>query len=156
MKLQPFRAQDITPTYLGWLNDKVRMRYSRQSLVEHTRESALAYLASFLDTAHHFWGLWVEDRMVGTATGYYDARTDVLDVGFLVGEPGRGYGTRACQLVLEATSARRITGGTVAANAAMVRIFERCGFDYEGRLRQHERLHGHLYDVVLYGYLIGS
>ena len=46
--LQPFVEADVTPVYLGWLNDPVTTRYSNQRFARHTRESSLAYLRSFV------------------------------------------------------------------------------------------------------------
>ena len=47
--LRRFTPGDITPDYIGWLNDRVVTRYSSQRFCTHTRASCEAYLARFAD-----------------------------------------------------------------------------------------------------------
>jgi RimJ/RimL family protein N-acetyltransferase len=159
VELVPFTPACITDEYLGWLNDRELMRYSRQRFVGHTTESALAHLALFAGTASHFWSIRLrgDARAVGTVTAHVDVRAAVADVGFLVGARGRGIGREACGLVLDFlfrhARLRKVTGGTVRANTAMVRIFEGWGMAAEGVQREQEVVDDRPCDVVLFGLL---
>jgi RimJ/RimL family protein N-acetyltransferase len=126
----------VLPEYVGWLNDRELMRFSRQRLRPHTRESCLEYLASFEGTPNLFWAIEERDpaRMIGTATAYLDVAKKSADVGILVGHPaarGRGLATEAWGLVLrylfEVRGLAVVTGGTDVRHAAMLRVFRHHG-----------------------------
>jgi RimJ/RimL family protein N-acetyltransferase len=159
VRLAPFTAAHVTEAYLAWLNDRRLMRYSRQRLRQHTRETSLAYLAGFAGGANKYWAVErVEDgALVGTMTAFVDAHQGTGDLGILVGVPGQGYGTEAWRLGLrqgfETLGLRKMTGGAVAPNAAMIRIFQRCGMVLEGTRRRQEMLDDGPADVLLYGLL---
>jgi RimJ/RimL family protein N-acetyltransferase len=159
LELVPFTPACITGEYLGWLNDRELMRYSRHRFTEHTPTTALAYLAGFPGTPSHFWSIrrLGGSRAVGTASARVDGLSGVADMGFLVGEPGKGIGRETCELVIDFllrhAGLRKVTGGTLRANAAMVRIFEDLGMCVEGVQREQELVEGHPCDVVLFGLL---
>jgi [ribosomal protein S5]-alanine N-acetyltransferase len=159
VELVPFTPACITSGYLGWLNDRELMRYSRQRLVCHTTETALAHLAEVAGTPSHFWSLRLrrDGQPVGTVTARVDSRAGVADVGFLVAVRGRGLGRETCGVVLDFlcrhAGLRKVTGGTVRVNTAMVRIFEGWGMATEGVQREQEIVDDHPCDIVLFGLL---
>lgn len=161
VRLRPFTAAHIQDDYLGWLADKQLLKFSRQRHRTHTRESCLAYLEGFSGTPHYFWAVERvgDGRHVGTMTCYVDELARTADLGILIGRSsaGCGYGAEAWGLGLrhgfEALGLRKITGGTVSRNVAMVRIFERWGMVREGVQREQELLEDGPDDVVLYGML---
>ena len=163
MRLVPFTAAHVTPDYLGWLNDKHLMRFSRQRLVPHTRETSLAFLDSFRGSPHFFWAIErVADGMpVGTMTTYVDVCNQTADLGILIGASrtvGTGCGTQAWGLALrhgfESVGLRKMTGGTSARNLPMIRIFQRWRMTLEGTQREQELGDdGQPSDVLLYGLL---
>jgi RimJ/RimL family protein N-acetyltransferase len=129
--LRPFRPEDVTEVYLGWLNDPERMKFSRHRHRLHDRTSSLEHLRGFESTPHYFWA--VEDvssgDLAGTMTAY--VRADAVDVGILIGRTGEGRGheawTMALDQLLRVEERPRVTGGTRADHAAMRRIFESAG-----------------------------
>jgi RimJ/RimL family protein N-acetyltransferase len=70
---------------------------------------------------------------------------------------GRGHGSRAVRLVLhhafENLRLRRVFAMADADNARVIRLFERCGFEREGLLREHRLRHGRPVDMVVMGIL---
>ena len=157
--LRPFKAADITDTYLGWLSDPEVTRFSNQRFNAHTPESCTAYLASFTGTVNSF--LMIERladcRHIGTATVYRNTHHGTADIGLMVGETscwGQGYGREAWQGVLEFLLAepgtRKITGGTARPNQAMVRIMEQSGMELEAVHSCQELIEDQPVDLLYY------
>jgi ribosomal-protein-alanine N-acetyltransferase len=159
LTLRPFRAEDVTDQYLGWLNDPEVVRFSNQRFRRHTRESSLAYLASFTGTDNLFLSARRSDtdEAVGTLTAYIARPHGTADVGILVGERsawGRGIGQDAWDTLthwlLTEGGIRKLTAGAVACNEAMVRIMESSGMHREAVRRAQEIVEGQPQDVVYY------
>lgn len=159
VRVRPFTSQDITDTYVGWLNDPAIVRFSNQRFARHDQASCRRYLASFADTDNLF--LSVHDladrRPVGTMTVYRNLHHGTADVGIMIGDPttrGKGYGTDAWCTVLDwlASSGRirKITAGTMRGNAAMIRLMERSEMELEAVRKDQELLDGHPMDLVYY------
>jgi ribosomal-protein-alanine N-acetyltransferase len=157
--LRVFQESDITPAYIGWLNDPRVVRYSNQRFRRHTNESSRQYLATFAGSANHF--LAICDRaspdVLGTLTVYYNVHHGTADIGLMVGAPatwGQGFGLDAFRTVAEALErsgkVRKLTAGTLAVNLGMVRILERTGFEREGVRRGQELVDGKPVDIVYY------
>jgi RimJ/RimL family protein N-acetyltransferase len=163
IRLVPFQESHVTPDYLGWLNDRHLMRFSRQRLVNHTRESSLKFLSSFRDSSSFFWAI---ERLsdgchVGTMTTHVDTDNRTADLGILIGHAsmaGTGSGREAWGLALwhgfSSLGLRKITGGTSSRNLAMLRVFQSWGMVLEGTQREQELAHdGSPADIILYGLL---
>lgn len=160
--LDGFRPDDITPAYLGWLNDPEVVRFSNQRFRRHDSATAQAYLHSFDGTDNLFLAIrMTTDRtMIGTMTAYVDQRHGTADLGLLIGERavwGRGFGLAAWQLLADALlvcpGMRKITAGTLGCNIGMLRIMQRSGMVPEGLRRQQEIVDGEPQDMHLYGRL---
>jgi RimJ/RimL family protein N-acetyltransferase len=158
--LRPFSHEHITPAYLGWLNDPQVTRYSNQRFIEHTPKSAGQYLASFAKSPHFFMAIHGrdDDLHLGTMTAYRDLNHGTADLGILIGEPsqwGKGLGLEAwsglMEYLLGEGGMRKVTGGALDANHAMVKIFEKSGMEFEGRRIRQEALEGEFRDLVFYG-----
>jgi RimJ/RimL family protein N-acetyltransferase len=154
LTLRPFVREDIDAEYLAWLNHPERMRFSGQRHHRHDAASSAAYVQSFAGTAHYFWA--VEERatgkLAGTMTAY--AEGEATDVGILIGRPGQGLGSEAWGLALDhllrAEQRAKVTGGSLAAHAAMRRIFERWGMVLETQWSEARADEGPGVDIVRY------
>ena len=162
VELGPFGLDQITDTYLGWLNDQNLMRYSRQRFERHTRESAIAYLRSFENSPNRFWAIYRRaDRLhVGTMTAYVDRAASTADIGILVGHTearARGFGREAWGLAMDylfrAQGLDKVTGGTSAPNAAMVRVFHHWHMRLEEVGKDADMIDGRPADVLRFGML---
>ena len=160
VELVPFGPELITDEYLGWLNDKSLMRYSRQRLSSHTRETSLDYLRSFEDSPNRFWAIYRRaDRLhVGTMTAYVDRAAGSADIGILVGHAearGKGFGREAWGLAMDylfrVEGVDKVTGGTSALNAAMVRVFRHWQMRLEEVEKDAEMIDGRRADVLRFG-----
>jgi RimJ/RimL family protein N-acetyltransferase len=159
LMVRAFAEADITPLYIGWLNDPDVVRYSNQRFIEHSADSCRRYWSSFAGTANLF--LAIEDkatgRLIGTMTVYRSLQHETADIGIMVGDKavwGQHFGLEAFSLVVEALMAsgaiRKATAGTMARNVGMVRIMERAGMGWEATRRGQELLDGEPVDLVYY------
>jgi RimJ/RimL family protein N-acetyltransferase len=162
VELGPFGPELITGEYLGWLNDKSLMRYSRQRLTSHTRDTALDYLRSFANSPNKFWAIYRRtDRLhIGTMTAYVDRSAGSADIGILVGHAearGKGFGREAWGLAMDylfrVAGVEKVTGGTSALNAAMVRVFHHWQMRLEEVEKDAEMIDGRPSDVLRFGML---
>lgn len=160
VELGPFGPELITDAYLGWLNDKTLMRYSTQRFAHHTRASALAYLRSFESSPNKFWAIYRRaDRLhIGTLTTYVDPVARTADVGVLVGHSvarGQGLGREAWGLAMDylfrVEGVNKVTGGTLASNTAMVKIFRHWRMELEKVEKEAEVVEGRPTDVLRFG-----
>lgn len=162
VELCPFEEELITSDYLGWLNNKDLMRYSRQRFVHHTRESSIAYLRNFDNSPNEFWSIHrrSDHLYVGTMTAYVDSVVGVADIGILVGHAearGKGLGREAWGLTMDylfrVEGMQKVTGGTSAQNAAMVKVFHHWQMRLEEIKRGDEVIEGRPMDVLRFGML---
>lgn len=162
VRIVPFSPAHISAEYLGWLNDRHLMRFSRQRVRSHTEESSRAYLASFAGTTNYFWAIerLADGRHVGSMTTYVDTHQRTADLGILLGHSGsagQGYGGEAWGLALahafDKLGLRKVSAGAVAPNEAMVRICRKWDMRLEGTRRKQEMLDDGPADVLLFGLL---
>lgn len=160
LRLVPFSPEHVDEHYLGWLNDKELMRFSRQKHFTHTRESALEYLGSYAESPHGFWAIERshDHRCIGTLTAYCDIHHHTADLGLLIGHPdarGKGYGLQAWTLAMKRLfnegKIRKITGGTNSLNKAMVRIMRSAEMVQEGCQKEQELIDNEPSDILYFG-----
>jgi ribosomal-protein-alanine N-acetyltransferase len=139
--LRTFTREDITPDYIGWLNDPEVVTFSSQRFVVHTYESCATYHDSFAGSPNLFVAIVhkTTGRVIGTMTAYVDIEQSTADMGILIGDRsmwGTGVGTDAwsalMQYLFEHGGVKLITAGTLAENHGMRRIAEKCGMQLVG------------------------
>ncbi len=159
LTIRAFTGEDVTDEYIGWLNDRELMKYSRQRFLVHDRYTCNVYLERFRDSPNFFWNIVrrTDGLQVGTATAYVDPINFVVDVGLLIGYPGEGYGSEAFGAIVTYLfaeyEARKVTCGTLSLNQAMCQIASRWGLRLEGTLRASEPMGDKYWPVNLYGIL---
>ena len=152
IRLVPFCEEFLSGDYVAWLNDKELMRYSEQRHREHTLASCRAYLESFRGTPNYFWAVVRREdgAHIGNLNVYVDVNNSTADMGLLIGRAdaaGRGYGleawTVAMGFLIDELGLRKVTGGAMSDNKAMVKIMRRSGMEPDGvRKRQFLRRGG--------------
>ncbi len=158
LSIVPFSEEHLTPRYVSWLNDPQVVRFSEQRHRHHTLESCREYWQSFRDTPNFFWAMMIkgeEPRHIGNMNAYVDIANSVTDVGILIGERdvwGCGYGLEAwsavCNFLLDRLCTRKVTGGTLTVNTAMVKIMQRAGMVEDGRRIRQCIFEGKEVDVI--------
>lgn len=158
LRIVPFTEHYLTARYVGWLNDPDVVRYSEQRHRVHTLASCREYWRSFAGTPHYFWAIVAADGTlghIGNLNAYVDPENGLADMGILIGEKrcwGMGFGLEAWQAVCGylrgREEIRKVTAGTLAANAGMLKIMAQAGMVEDGRRRRHCLFEGREEDVV--------
>jgi len=159
VEIYPFRIEDITDSYLGWLNDPEVLQYSNQRFHVHDRDSCTRYLASFEKSHNLFLSVRRRDNgcAIGTMTVYFSPHHGTADVGIMIGERavwGKGYGQDAWNTVIEwllsHEAIRKVTAGTLACNYGMLKLMERSGMTLEAVRNKQELVAGEPIDILYY------
>jgi ribosomal-protein-alanine N-acetyltransferase len=159
VELDTFGPDDITPQYLSWLNDPLTMRFSNQRFLRHDRASSERFLAGFAGSPSLFLAIRRRDthEPIGTMTAHAAAWHGTADMGILIGERscwGQGFGQDAWDTLLNwlllQPGMRKVTAGTLACNAPMLRLLERSGMELEGRRRDQEIIEGRAEDILYF------
>lgn len=157
--LLTFTRVDITEDYVSWLNDPLTMRYSNQRFLRHDTASCERYLAGFAGSPNHFLTIRRRDtaQTIGTMTAYVSPHHGTADMGIMVGNRaawGQGFGQDAWNTLLHWLLAqpgmRKVTAGTLACNAPMLRLADRSGMQLEARRREQELVDGHAEDILYF------
>ena len=161
--IREFRKDDITSSYLSWLNDSELMKFSNQRFFSHTTESSFKYACSFHNTAGLFLAICDDrDQLVGTMTAYRNTNHRTVDLGIMIGSEfkGRGFGKRAWETLINHLETdgetRKITAGCLDKNLAMINLINGCQMTLEGRRVGQEIFEGQPSDILLFGKIIRS
>ena len=136
------------------------MKYSENRCRTHTRAACRDYMTSFEGSPNLFYAIVAKEGPLGhlgNLNVYVDERHSTADIGILVGDPaswGKGFGaeawSRMVRHLLDDRKIRKVTGGCVANNEAMVRIMKSCNMVEDGRRARHYVYDGEEVDVVYY------
>jgi RimJ/RimL family protein N-acetyltransferase len=160
------RAHLDHPAYAQWLNDReILARLNLPLLAE--RGASRAYLESYVDSLARsesdlFLAMILREgeRFVGTMRlARIDRFAGTADVGIMIGASdvrGLGLGADAVRALsaygFGEMGLRKLTGGCMADNPAMERVFCKCGYRLEGRMRLQDRtLDGRYVDHLHFG-----
>lgn len=143
LSITPFKEEHLTERYVNWLNDPEVVRYSEQRFRSHTLKSCREYWKSFQNSPNYFWAVVVKNPAfghIGNITATVVAEDSLADVAIMIGEKkawGFGYAAEAwvtaCRYLLLEAGMRKVTCGTLAANALMRRLIQRTGMVEDGR-----------------------
>lgn len=151
--LKLFVDSNITPTYLDWLNNPELMKYSNQRFRSHNIETCKSYLQSFNGTDNQFYAIYQKAEFIGTMTAYVSKNHKTADMGLLIGvqSQGKGLGLDSWTTLMRylfQTGARKVTGGTLRCNAAMIKIMVNSGMKPDGVRVAHELVNGKPEDIL--------
>lgn len=172
MKLQgkasyliPFGQEHLNDdNYLQWLRDyDVMKTINRPEYLEPVGfEEVKKYCESVLSSRTDiFWALYdtSDDTFIGTTrVSKIDSFANTADVGILIGDRtkwGKGIATDAiwtmCKYLFEERDVRKISAGAMAVNTAMIKVFEKLGFQKEGVFRKQDKFEGDYHDHIYFG-----
>jgi [ribosomal protein S5]-alanine N-acetyltransferase len=140
--LDQFNESYISEKYLNWLNNKELMQYSENRHTNHTIDSCREYYQSFNNSNNLLFAILDKNNMdhVGNINAYIDTNNLTADIGILVGVSGKGYGFLGWEAFIKKLfskyNIRKVSGGTMAVNKAMIKIFIKSGMDYEYSKKQ--------------------
>jgi RimJ/RimL family protein N-acetyltransferase len=155
VELRNFTSEDITESYLEWLRNPWLMRFSNQRFRTHDLNSCRAFLHSFAGTENLFLAIWHESTLIGTMTAYRSPSHGTADIGLLIGVgfQGKGFGKDAWTTLMDhllAKGVRKVTGGTLRCNSAMMSIMQRCGMRADGVRVGQELVDGVAHDMLYF------
>lgn len=167
LTLRPLSLADVTPTYVGWLNDSEVVRHMETRHSPQTLETVAAYVSNRkADPLSYMWAM--VDRENGCHVGniklgpvsFIHSRGEVS---FFVGDRaswGRGLASEAVELVtvfgLADLSLHKITGGCYHVNRGSIRVFEKTGFSLEAVLKEQYLCEGQFVDRCCFARFAGT
>lgn len=153
--LKTFVESNITSAYLDWLRNPELMKYSNQRFRAHSIGTCQAYLSSFAGTDNLFYAIYQEADFIGTMTAYVSKNHKTADIGILIGgqKQGKGLGADAWNTLMEhllKMGMRKVTGGTLRCNVAMIKIMVNSGMKPDGVRVAHELVNGKPEDILYF------
>lgn len=134
--LKKLELSDINEVYLGSLNDKNHMKYSRNRFTDHTKQTQEDYLLGFNQVDDLLFALRDQelDTFVGTISCHIDYVAQTINLGFLVFREysNQGYGVNAVRVIKEYLSHQfpgmTLLIGTEFTNVPMQKVATSAGF----------------------------
>lgn len=157
VRLRPLELADAAALFPGFADPELMTYWSGPAHVslDETQNDLAWWIYHNGDAA---WAIEHDGAVVGRI-GLYVVRAHVRDVGvFLMrAAQGKGVASAALELIVrdgfDRLGLQRIGADIDPDNAPSVRLFERAGFAYEGRLRANWRTHLGVRDSLIYARL---
>lgn len=162
--LRSITLEDVSDTYIGWLNDPEVTRYNSHGDTLYTREAAISYVTKVIGS-DEYRVFTIRAKDSGTHIGnialqQISAKNKNAEYAILLGDReywGKGVAKEASRLILrygfEQLDLHRIYCGTSSANEPMQRLALALGFKQEGLRKEAMYKNGAFVDVVEYGLL---
>lgn len=143
LSFRELRPQDVSDTYVSWMNDPAVNRYLETRFAPQNKETITAFVATQLDSPDTFLlriARREDDRHIGNIKlGPINRHHGSASLSLLIGEHafhGRGYATEAIVRVTswagEHCGLHRIEAGCYAENLGSLRAFLKAGYTVEG------------------------
>tara|TARA_B100001027_G_C16201815_1_gene300939 strand:- start:453 stop:950 length:498 start_codon:yes stop_codon:yes gene_type:complete len=155
IKLVKFNKKFMSERYISWLNNKELMRFSEQRFKTHTLKSCEEYLNESRKNKDLFYAIVDKsyEKHVGNIYIKIDRLNNIGDIRILIGEPKKKYGFYAWMEAikkLKKLNIRKITGGSIKTNKAMIKIFKKSKMKLEYTKKKHFKVNNNFYDLVGY------
>jgi ribosomal-protein-alanine N-acetyltransferase len=158
--LKSLTQDDITQTYVKWLNDSEINKYLESRWQVHTVENIWAYVSAMNDSNNNvMFGIFLKDfdRHIGNIKiGSINRIHNYADMGLIIGERGlwgKGFATEsiiaATAYGLQELKLNKIFAGIYADNIGSYKAFIKAGYEDAGRLRNHRISNGVYVDEIL-------
>ena len=158
LRITAFQEQHLSDAYVQWLNDPEVVKYSEQRHRTHELNGCRSYFRTMEASPNYFCALEEHPNglgHIGNISVTVDQPNRLADIAILIGARetwGAGFGFEAWNAVLctllNREGFRKVTGGTVKANLAMVRIMEKSGMRPDGVRPAHYLIDGDAVDIV--------
>src|SRR3989338_5525401 len=132
--LRPITIEDVTDTYVGWLNDPEVNQFLETRFIAHTKDTAREYIRKIVnDSTHVFFAMVRKDSCTHIGNiklGPIDPHHKVGSIGIMIGDKaswGKGFATEAIQLLtayaFDALRLHKVTAGAYENNAGSAKAF---------------------------------
>jgi RimJ/RimL family protein N-acetyltransferase len=163
--LVPFDEQHMnSEEYLNWLRDYDVVKTINR--LDYLRPVSFAEVRNYCETLIEsendiFLAIYEkkDDLFIGTIrAGHIDWHTRVADIGILIGNKsywGKGIATDSIHTLgnylFDKLGLRKLTAGLMGVNPAMLKVFEKLGFQQEGVFRKQDLFEGEYVDHIYLG-----
>ena len=160
--LRGLECADLDGEYFDWLNDREVTKFlvagvfpnSKEKMEEYYRNISLSnnnVMLAIIDK--------ISDKHIGNIKlGSINWISRIADIGIMIGDKEfwhKGFGTEAIKLLVEYAFHRlnlhKVTAGVIAENKASIKVFEKAGFEIEGRAKSQCFLNGEYCDSLYLG-----
>jgi len=160
--LRPVTLEDVTPTYVAWLQDPEVNQYLETRFSPQTLETVRAFVQRMLASSDEFLFAicaGTDCRHVGNIkVGPIKKYHNIADVSLFIGDRGvwgRGVATRAIAQItrhaFDVLKVRKLAAGVYGPNAGSAKAFLRAGYKQEGLRPQHYVMNGTPVDLLEFG-----
>ena len=164
--LRRFFASDVASVFNNWAGDRqVQNDYGEPvyKTIEATSELLNRYINSYEKPETYRWGVFLKDEpdnCIGQVAFFIvDSHNEFCEVEYCIGKAyqDKGYTTEAVKAVtaygFDVVGFNRIQVSCRHVNIPSKRVIEKCGFTYEGTLRQYFNHLGEFHDRLYYSML---
>ena len=158
--LQVLGVEDVSDTYVRWMNDYEIVKYTEQRFSKHTDENVRRYVEEkFGSETDVLFGIFFDNKHIGNIKlGPIKWEHAKAEVSYLIGEKnywGRGIATSAVKKVVDfgfkKLNLKKINAGYYSTNIGSEHVLERCDFLIEGTRKNDVVSEGERIDWVLVG-----
>lgn len=159
--LKRLHVNDVTDSYVDWMNNYEIVKYTESRHMYHTLESTKAFIHSVYNNNNYCFGIFdvINDQHIGNIKiGNINDCYKYADVGLIIGNSnywGKGIAKDAISAVVnfafKKLNLHRLFAGIYAPNIGSIKAFERAGFIKEGVEKEKYIFEGQRIDSYLYG-----
>ncbi len=160
--LRAISMNDVTESYLSWLNDEETTRGLASGVFPSTIEDLKRFVESVVSNRNVVMFAICDnesnEHIGNIKLDQFDWVSRTCELGLLIGNKkywGRGIGYEVCKLTLEYAftdlNVRKVSLAVYENNPAAIRLYEKLGFQKEGQLRRHIFEGGKYFDKLYMG-----
>lgn len=163
--LRKVTVEDSRQMFTNWASDSVVTKYLTWEPYQNVEEVA-AYLKTkendYQDDDHFYWGIELKEnhQLIGTISVVeYHKAIKTMEIGYVIGREWwyQGYTAEAlaavCDFLFRTTSVQRLEAFHDAENMNSGNVMKKCGFAFEGLLRQRGENNRGIVDECIYSLL---
>ena len=158
--LRRFREEDAKEIFEGYVNQEGFLYYAHKEkrTLEEEINSLKGIDSKYENNDYYNWLIVLKDnnKIIGSINLRVDDYNESLGFNYAIDERFKGnvYMTEALGLIkdyaLNELNVNRLCGGCEINNIGSKRVMEKCGFKYEGTLRNYLKLRDGYHDMYLY------
>jgi RimJ/RimL family protein N-acetyltransferase len=165
IELKPLSKEDVSPAYVGWLNDPDVFKYLgiRHRRRPFTESDIGAFLKNCAKTHRFHWGIFVNGKHVGNIScSEWSVENRWIDISFIVGDRSvwsQGVATlavgAAISYLFSLNLYNKIQAHSIIDNVSSTRVMEKLGMRRDALLRENAYLpdENRFADEVIYSIL---
>ena len=158
--LRRLNVEDAEPLFYGLRNQPEFLYYTNKEKIslEKQKEAFLELEEKYQNNEYYNWAIVLKetDDIVGMINFRVENKNDSVEFNYATDNrfTGRGFMTEALRAVtefaLEKMEVNRIQGGCVVKNIASKRVIEKCGYEFEGVLKNYVKLSDGYHDMNMF------